>query len=387
MVRILDWKRSDDSRDIVHVVVQALAEEKLVLLPSETTYLLLASALSTNAVDALMKFPGRMTERRPSLLLRSGCEAADYVPTLSRVGQRMSGRGWPGPLAIEFPVHPSQSLCGRLPQLVQHKIISSDTCVTLQVPAHQAIVDALQLLPGPVVATPLLNASGLPMVETQLTPEQGAVERLAFVVDDGPTHFGGLSTIVRVDGHTCHLTAKGVLEQNVLVGLGQLVVLLVCTGNTCRSPMAETLLRHELSQRFKNLFAPGQPPPVVAVSAGLSAYPGGAASPEAVTVMQSRGLSLKDHQSRPLTQRLLKQADLVLTMTASHRQAILGRWPEASQKTYLLSRNGRDVADPYGGPVPIYAACADEIESFVKHWVQWIDESWLPRWQTDPRAT
>ncbi len=74
-------------------------------------------------------------------------------------------------------------------------------------------------------------------------------------------------------------------------------------------------------------------------------------------------------------------------MTSSHRQAILGRWPEASQKTYLLSRNGRDVADPYGGPVPIYAACADEIEGFVKHWVQWIDESWLPRWQSDPQAT
>ncbi len=273
MVRILDWKRSDDSRDIVHVVVQALAEEKLVLLPSETTYLLLASALSTKAVDALMKFPGRMPQRRPNLLLRSGCEAADYVPTLSRVGQRMAGRGWPGPLAMEFPVHPSQSLCGRLPNLVQSQIISPDGCVTLQVPAHQAIVDTLQLLPGPVVATPLLNASGQPMVETQLTPEQNAAERLAYIVDDGPTHFGGLSTIVRVDGHVCQMAATGVLEQNVLVGLGQLVVLLVCTGNTCRSPMAETLLRHELSLRFKSLFAPGQPPPVVAVSAGLSAYP------------------------------------------------------------------------------------------------------------------
>ncbi len=52
MVRILDWKRSEDTRDIVHVVVQALAEEKLVLLPSETTYLLLASALSASAVEA-----------------------------------------------------------------------------------------------------------------------------------------------------------------------------------------------------------------------------------------------------------------------------------------------------------------------------------------------
>ena len=384
MVRILDWKRSDDTRDIVHVVVQALAEEKLVLLPSETSYLLLASALSAQAVDGLMKFPGRLSSRRPGLLLRSASEVSDYVPHLSRVGSRMACRGWPGPLSIEFPVHPTQSLCGRLPASVQREIISPDGFVALQVPAHQSIIDALQLLPGPVVATSLANSTGQALVDSTLTAEQNAIPRLAFVVEDGPTHFGGLSTIVRVDGHNCSMTAPGVLDQNVLVGLGQLVVLLVCTGNTCRSPMAETLLRHEMSQRFKDLFATGQPPPVVALSAGLSAYPGGAASPEAVTVMQARGLNLKDHQSRPLTQRLLKQADLVLTMTASHRQAILGRWPEASPKTFLLSKNGRDVADPYGGAVPIYAACADEIESFIKHWVQWIDESWLPRWQAAP---
>jgi protein-tyrosine phosphatase len=364
------------------VVVQALAEERLVLLPSETSYVLLASALSTKAVHDLMNFPQRMAQRRPSLLLRSGAEAADYVPNLSRVGHRIACRGWPGPLAIEFPVHPTQSLCGRLPAAVQQHVLGANQLVTLQVPAHQAISDVLQLLPGPVVAVPLLNKNGAPIVEPELTPEQSAVERLAFAVDDGPTHFGGLATVLRVDGHTCQLTADGVLDQNVLIGLGQLVVLLVCTGNTCRSPMAETLLRHEMTQRFKDLFTPGQPPPVVAVSAGLSAYPGGAASPEAVNVMHARGLNLKDHQSRPLTQRLLKQADLVLTMTASHRQAILGRWPEASPKTFLLSKNGRDVADPYGGSVPIYAACADEIESFIKHWVQWIDESWLPRWHT-----
>ncbi len=350
MVRILDWKRSDDTRDIVHVVVQALAEEKLVLVPSETTYLLLASALSTHAVNALMEFSGRNTERRPSLLLRSSSEAADYVPGLTRVGHRMACRGWPGPLAIEFPVDQKQSLCARLPAAVQTQILGPDGFATYQVPAHQAITEVLQLLPGPVVSVPLMNSQGQPLVDVSSSADLQSKASVAYIVDDGPTHFGGLPTVVRVDGHTCQLTSPGVLEPNVLIGLGQLVVLLVCTGNTCRSPMAETLLRHELSNRFKSLFSPGQPPPVVAVSAGLSAYPGGSASPEAVTVMQSRGLSLKDHQSRPLTQRLLKQADLVLTMTSSHRQAILGRWPEAAQKTYLLSKNGRDVADPYGGP-------------------------------------
>ncbi len=65
MARILDWKRSEDTRDIVHVIVQALAEGRLVLAPSETTYWLLASALSERASDALMKFQDRFQERNP----------------------------------------------------------------------------------------------------------------------------------------------------------------------------------------------------------------------------------------------------------------------------------------------------------------------------------
>ncbi len=380
MVRILDWKRSEDTRDIVHVVVQALVEGKLVLLPSETTYLLLASGLSERASLALTNFPGRLQDRQPYLLLRSSEEACDYAPEMSRVAHRIAARGWPGPLAMQLQVDCQRSLCSRLPKPVQSVVLSADNFLSLKVPAHQAIAETLQLLPGPVLATPILGANGQPVIEPQLTAAQSAIDELALVVDDGPTHFGGLCTTVQINGNVCSQTHAGVLDQSVLVGLGQLVVLLVCTGNTCRSPMAETLLRAQLGERFDHLFDAKKPPPAVALSAGLSAYPGGAASPEAVTVMSNRGLNLKDHQSRPLTQRLLRQADLILTMTASHRHAIIQRWPEAAAKTYLLSKNGRDVADPYGGPLPAYAACADEIEGFLKHWVNWIDESWLPNW-------
>ncbi len=380
MVRILDWKRSEDTRDIVHVTVQALVEGRLVLVPSETSYLLLASALSESAVAKLMKFPGRQTSSRPRLLLRSSNEVHDYAPGISRVAERFASRGWPGPLALDLPFEMKRSLCARLPHNVKSSVVSSDDFITLQVPAHQAIAETLQLIPGPVIATPLHGDAGQPMIEPTLTNEQQAQDSLAFLVDDGPTHFGGLTTTVRIDGSDCKIVVPGVLDQSVLVGLGQLVILMVCTGNTCRSPMAETLLRAQLGERFAELFVPGQSPPVVTVSAGLSAYPGGNASPEAVSAMHARGLSLKDHQSRPVTPRLLKQADLVLTMTASHRQAILQRWPEAAAKTFLLSKNGRDVADPYGGTAPMYVACAEEIERFLKPWVSWIDDTWLARW-------
>lgn len=380
MVRILDWKRSDDTRDVVHMVVQALVEGRLVLVPSETSYLLLASGLCETAIEKLMAFPGRLTERQPSLLLRSSGEVHDYLPQLSRVGQRIADRGWPGPLAMESEVDCASSLCGRLPASVRRHLLRGERWLTLQIPAHNAIASALQLLPGPVVAVPLGNESGHPLVDPLLNPAQQSCDSLAYLVDDGPTHFGGLHSTVNVSQRECRMASPGVLDQSALVGLSQLVILMVCTGNTCRSPMAETLLRAQLGERFRDAFGPGQPPPIVAVSAGLSAYLGSAASPEAVTVMQGRGLNLKDHQSRPLTPRLVRHADMILTMTASHRHAILQRWPEATRRVFVLSNSSRDVADPYGGPTHAYAACADEIENYLKPWVSSIDETWLPDW-------
>ena len=119
----------------------------------------------------------------------------------------------------------------------------------------------------------------------------------------------------------------------------------------------------------------------MAVSAGLSAFPGGPASAEAIAVMQQRGLSLVHHQSRAVSDRLIAQADLVLTMTKSHRNAIVQRWPELASKTHLLSDNNGDVSDPFGGTESVYAACAVQIEQYLRGWVDQIEEEWFPVWQ------
>jgi len=144
--------------------------------------------------------------------------------------------------------------------------------------------------------------------------------------------------------------------------------------------MAETIMRDLLRKKFPHMFQPGLPDPVLTGSAGLSALPGAQASPEAVAVMQKRGLCLKGHQSRPLTERLLRNADLVLTMTAAHRHAILQRWPEFANKIHLMSDQGDDVSDPFGGSSSVYAACADQLNRFLSLWVDRIDESWFPKW-------
>jgi protein-tyrosine-phosphatase/tRNA A37 threonylcarbamoyladenosine synthetase subunit TsaC/SUA5/YrdC len=380
MPRILEWKNSEDPRDIVHVMVQSLVEGKLVAAPAETAYHVLASGLKPEAVEQLVAFPGRAPNRMPTIFLRSASEAFDYSPQMSLVARRFANRGWPGPLVLELPVCPRTSLASQLAPSIQSALIPPDNFLALRVAAHQTIIQAMRLLPGPLVAAPLVESGGN-VASTREHVESLAGKELSLIIDDGPTHFGGFATAVRIDGNQCSVSAPGVLDMSAMTRLGQLMILLVCTGNTCRSPMAEALLRSMLMKRFAHLFGEGLPAPAVAVSAGLSAFPGGAASPEAISVMKQRGLSLVHHQSRALSERLLMQADLVLTMTNSHRQAIVQKWPELASKTHLMSNSKSDVSDPFGGPETVYAACADQIENYLQSWVDQIEESWFPVWK------
>ena len=78
--------------------------------------------------------------------------------------------------------------------------------------------------------------------------------------------------------------------------------------------------------------------------------------------MAQRGLDLSGHATQPLTESLVRQADVVFTMTRGHRDAIVSHWPDAAQRTVLLRVDGGDISDPIGGPLEQYAACAQQIE-------------------------
>lgn len=124
-------------------------------------------------------------------------------------------------------------------------------------------------------------------------------------------------------------------------------ILLVCTGNTCRSPMAEVIARDLLA---------GQPGVSVS-SAGVFAGEGAPASAEAVEAMAAEGLDLSGHRSQPLTAQLVEEADVIFTMTEAHRQAVLSAVPDADGKTQRLDPQ-QDVADPIGGPLSEYQQAA-----------------------------
>ena len=127
-------------------------------------------------------------------------------------------------------------------------------------------------------------------------------------------------------------------------------LLLVCTGHTCRSPMAEVMAREVLAGRAG----------VSVSSAGVSAVDGMPATEEAVEAMRELGLDLSGHRSRSLTREMVAEADQVYTLTASHRRAVLELVPEAEVKVQRLESGG-DIADPVGGSLAMYRETAAQI--------------------------
>lgn len=148
------------------------------------------------------------------------------------------------------------------------------------------------------------------------------------------------------------------------------VITVVCTGNLCRSPMAQKLLCHALLAEEEPLRS------VTVHSAGISAFPGDPPSENAVKALKPVKLDLSDHRSRPLSDQLADQSDLILAMTSGHVRAIRMQHPGLKAPVYRfrewVSSGTREVPDPYGGPLDLYIETRDSLAEAVPSIIQFL---------------
>ncbi len=136
-------------------------------------------------------------------------------------------------------------------------------------------------------------------------------------------------------------------------------ILFICTGNTCRSPMAEGLLK-QIARDFNLL--------VQVQSAGVAASFGSPASAHTDTILKNRGIN-HNHASQPVTMELVQWSDLILTMTESHKHVLCRQFPGVDNKVFTVNEfaddKGRDVTDPYGGSLENYRETERDLEAIL----------------------
>ena len=254
----------------------------------------------------------------------------------------------------------------------QRSAIIGNASVALRCPSHAAAAEVLGSVQPPVVASSVRLGSRQSAVEADRAAERLA-DAAELVLDGGRCRYAKPSTVVRFPASdpetgeeeaTFIVEREGVYDRRMIHDMSQRTYLFVCSGNTCRSPMAEAIAR-SLLDAGKGEARRGEKPPVEVVSAGVMAMRGAPASEPAIAAMRDRGIDLSAHRSRPLTRELIDRADAIFTMTSAHRDVVVELAPDAAEKTHRLDPD-RDVTDPVGADAAVYQQTAAMIQQALE---------------------
>ena len=370
MTRVIDYSAPGDHRAVVLAALDACREPQLVGLPCESGYLLATSSRNAAAVSHLLEVASAV-ERTPCLCLSHAGQIADYVESVSPRAIRLAQRSWPGPVVLEFEATGKWSgpplATPLMAYLERHPLRFASFGHPLHVGLARVQREPLVVLelPAPTGGS-WATADGLELA-------QAWGEQIGLIVNAGFVSCPQGATSVRfTQSGEWTISQPGVYSPDQITQLMAKMVLFVCTGNTCRSPLAEGLFRSLLCQRLECTEPELMRRGFIVASAGVAAAAGAAASRETLDILHEEGIDLSDHASQPVTEQLVAWADLILAMTSRHQSAITGAFPHSISKVEQICVDGYDIADPIGGEYSVYVECRDQIRQCLEHWLDCV---------------
>ena len=284
------------------------------------------------------------------------------APNLGLLGRRLIRRLWPGPLIIGVTADAATSKVGQLPETIARRVVTR--CgLRLRCPAQAFVARILEQSREPLLLADVPAEMAAPDARgAQLAEALG--EQAALILTDGPIAFPQGPTVVRVTPELAggwEVIRAGAIPAELIERQAVCVVVFVCTGNTCRSPLAEALCKKRLCDRLGCTPEELRKRGYMVLSAGLFPNYGGPAALEAVDVAKVYGGDLSRHRSRGLSDDLLFQADHVIGMTMSHVEALEDIAAGMPVKPRVLSPKGEDLPDPVGCELAVYETCAATI--------------------------
>ena len=359
-------KLDPDKADIAKIKEAAALVDGggLVAFPTESVYGI-ACCARNDSIIKLNNLKVRDSDKYYTLHIGHKNDVKKYVPTIGLKAEKLIRNAWPGPLTIVFELD-DHDMAKQQIDLKREAFESlyKNNSIGIRCPDNPIASILLRLTHNPIVA-PSANVTGEPPATDAEEVLAQFSEKIDLLLDAGPCKYKKSSTVVKIGKKELEILREGVYTQEYLEAMTTVKFLFVCTGNTCRSPMAAGIFRKYLSEKLQCEVDQLDKMGYKLSSAGIIDLEGSPASAEARTACAAKGIDITTHRSKVLSKELIEENDFIFAMGRTHVERVTALSPEAANKCILMAEN-KDIPDPIGQGQQVFNSCADLIEKAVK---------------------